>query len=84
MRTEGWIVAICLITLVVLINLGLLKAYFNRKPNNQIRSISRAFHQIRNPWKDEDDQFKELSQRVANLKNPQEPDEIEKNHPESD
>lgn len=84
MKIEGWIVAACLITLVVLINLGLIKAYISRKPKNQARSISRAFHRIRNPWKDEDDQIRELSQRVANLKYTQGSAENKKEPPESD
>ncbi len=84
MKLEAWVVAICLIVLVVVINLSLIVAYRSRSTHNQFESLSRAFRRARNPWKEEDDQIMELSRRVADLKASQTPSEDKNRPPENE
>lgn len=64
---EAWIVATCLILLIIGVNLGLLAALRHRNVHNQFESLSRAIRRARQPWQEEDEQLKELSRRVADL-----------------
>lgn len=67
MKPETWVVAICLILLIVIINLGLLITLRRRSIYNQFEPLSRAIRRARRPWQEEDEQIKELSRRVAEL-----------------
>ncbi|NPV75611.1 MAG: hypothetical protein HPY59_04470 [Anaerolineae bacterium] len=67
MKLETWVVAICLILLIVVINLGLLVTLRRRSIHNQFEPLSRAIRRARRPWQEEDEQIKELSRRVAAL-----------------
>jgi hypothetical protein len=59
-----------LITLVVMINIWLFSALRHKKGETRPWDMFRnATRKAKNPWQDEDDQLKELSSLVANLKN---------------
>jgi len=63
------IIAICLLVpFLVVLNLGLWTALRRRNAPNQTRMIQKARTSINHPWESEDQQLKELSDRVAGLK----------------
>jgi len=61
------IVAIALVV-VILFNVGIYFGYGRKNSRNEYNDMIKTMKQMRNPWKEEDDNLQELSQRVAALK----------------
>ncbi len=78
---KTWIAAIGLGVIVVLVNIILIGAYRSRSARHEFEALSRVFQRVKNPWKDEEDQLKELSRRVADLV-PPESELEERDHPQ--
>lgn len=68
MKPETWIIAVGLVLLIVGINLSLYLTLRRRNIQNQFEPLARAIRRLRQPWLDEDEQIKELSRQVAELK----------------
>jgi len=80
----GIIVAIVLL-LVILMNLGLYLV-FSRKDNNPgtIELLMRAGRKAKNPWSDEDNALKELSELVETLKQDTQTETASRNDPQEE
>ena len=78
---SGWIVIICLIALIILINLGLWTAWKRKGSGKSDDMVTKSRQVLRNPWRDEDAQLAELARRTEKfkeLKNPIPSGEIDK------
>ncbi|MCC6148268.1 MAG: hypothetical protein IT308_11965 [Anaerolineaceae bacterium] len=83
MGQEIWIVAICLIALVILVNLGLFAALRSHGISNQYEPLVRALKRARSPWQEEEKQINELAKRVADLHSTAPPEELKKESPDT-
>lgn len=67
--SEGVLLVICLtVVIVVGVNGALLVALRRGREAGQIDLLRRAAHRARNPWQPEDENLRELSERVEALK----------------
>jgi hypothetical protein len=64
------IVAIALVV-VILFNVGIYYGYARKNSRNEFKDMINVVKLARNPWEEEDNNLKELSQRVEDLKKTQ-------------
>ncbi len=68
-QTVKLLIAICLLVpLLVILNIGLWTALRRRDNPNRTRMVQRARTSITHPWQGEEQKLKELSDRVAGIK----------------
>jgi hypothetical protein len=68
MKTENVLLVICgTLVIVVLINAGILVAMLRSNYQGQFKALGKLFQSARNPWHKEDEDYRELRQRVADL-----------------
>ena len=69
MTTTQWIVLGALVAFVVILNYSLFDAWRKRKNSSSGSSqLQKMGERFMNPWKEEDDDLRELSRRVKDLK----------------
>jgi hypothetical protein len=71
MKTTNVLLVICgTITIVVLINAGILVALLRSNYQGQFKVFGKILQSARNPWQGENDDYRELRKRVAELDRP--------------
>jgi len=70
---NGLLIAIGVITLVVLFNIGLALSFLRNRGKGQIILFQETLKKMVNPWKDEDEALSELREKVANLESDEHP-----------
>ena len=76
LSTTAWVILILLVVFIIALNLNLVFALRKKPPQNHwTNQIKKANETLEHPWKNEDDQFAELSQKVSRLSNNKKKDE---------
>lgn len=68
METENVGLIVCgVLIFVALLNAGLILGVLRGQNRNRIEVIGKAIRAVQNPWRERDEQIKELRQRVSDL-----------------
>lgn len=75
MPGNAWLAILIVVVFVIVVNLTLWFMWRGRGTHDQIQTLRQAAKTLRQPWRREDDSWKELSERVQALRKPDEPHE---------